>query len=356
MYTEDHIQTDPAGRHLALLRDYRDTVERLFPALTKRTLDELSTSSADALFVGLFMDHYPHKSVVLEKGVLLGTSTFLLAGHPKVSRVVGVDQNPRIPEDALDSDRNAHNGIAGAGESQSLETLDVARAALAEHAGAWRKIELHEGDGRPIEEVAAGFLEETGSTADRGADSSADDGTLIFLLSAPQGREEVSGELEAIFAQYPQAIVFLGNCRKSRGPFIQAGIADFMEEEQNDYYFRLAGDLGLGLAGSSLGVVYPDRVAKTTDDVLGDIGRQFSERLDPLRLLEREEELLEGTNPAAQSPRPDRGREEELNRQISSLTRQIEHLNHHYSSRRYKLADAAMNRVSRLRSLKRFIR
>ena len=340
MYTEDYIQTDP-GRHLARLREYRDTVERLFPALTKPTLDSLSISAADALFVGLFMDYHPRRSLAVEKGVLLGTSTFVLAGHPKVSRVIGLTDGGDNSDDVE--------------ESEELEVSDMARAALAEHASVWRKIELHDSAGKSVGEVAAEAVGET-------ADSSTRDESLIFLVNRPQEREEVSGDLGTIFDRYPQATVFLGNCRKSRGPFVQAGIADFLEEAQNDHHFRLAGDLGLGMTGGSLGVVYPDQEAPMVDEVLGEIGRQFSERLDPLRLLQREEELL-STFPAASSPGPSRAgstdlqqQNDDLNRQVSSLTQQIQHLNHHYSSRRYKLADAAMNRLSRLRSLKRFIR
>ena len=339
MYTEDYIQTDPA-RHLARLREYRDTVERLFPALTKLTLDGLSISAADALFVGLFMDYHPRRSLALEKNVLLGTSTFILAGHPKVSRVICLTDGGNNSDDVE--------------EPEDLEVSDVARAALAEHASAWRKIELHDA-GKFVGEVAAETVGET-------ADSSAEDEGLIFSISAPRGREEVSGDLGTIFDRYPQATVFLGNCRKSRGPFVQAGIVDFLEEAQNDYHFRLAGDLGLGMTGSSLGVVYPDQEAPMVDEVLGEIGRQFSERLDPLRLLQREEELL-GTPKAASNTAQSwagsdqlRQQNAELNKQVSSLEQHIEHLNHHYSSRRYKLADAAMNRLSRLRSLRRFTR
>ena len=338
MYTDNRLQADSVGRHLTLLREYIDTVENLFPALSRRTLNSLSISSADALLVGLFLDYYPHRTVVFESGVKLGTSTFLLAHHPKVSRVVGVDRNPLIAEEAPNGDHNDDTGTP-----ENLKALDAARAALAEHAVASQKIELRES----VEGAAeADFPSEEG---------------LIFLANDPRGRREVSGELEAIFGRHPQAIALLGNCRRSPGPFVQAGIADFMEEARDDYHFRLAGDLGFGLAGSSFGVVYPDEIATGVSEVLGEIGRQFSERLDPLRLLQREEELIENATRVDRNPNQAQRvnelekRNDELNKQISSLTRQIEHLNHHYSSRRYKLADAAMDRVQRLKALKRLV-
>jgi predicted solute-binding protein len=61
----------------------------------------------------------------------------------------------------------------------------------------------------------------------------------------------------------------------------------------------------------------------------------FTRQLDPLRLLEREQELIFTVN---------RYREE--NEQLSSayekLQQKMERLNTYYSSRRYRLADAAI--------------
>lgn len=338
---------DSANRHLTLLQEYIDTVERLFPTLARSTLDSLSISPADALSMGLFVDYYPRRSVVLERGVLLGTSTYLLASHPKVSRVVGVDPNPHVTETVP---VNGRNGSDDAGEPEGPKVLDVARAALAEHGLAWRKTKLHDSAESSTEEVALESLEVTDSTATQVADSSADEG-LIVLINNPQRREEVFDELKTILGRHPQALAFLGNCRKSRGPFVQAGIVDFLSEAQGDYHFRLVSDLGLGLATSSLGVVYPDQVGTDMEEVLDEIARQFSERLDPLRLLQRKED-----SNLKQRTIQLKKQNDELNKRISSLTQHIEHLNYHYSSRRYKLADATMNRVSRIKSLSRLMR
>lgn len=361
MNTSNHIQADYANIYLSRLQEYKDTVVRLFPTLTQRTLDSLSISPADALFLGYFLDDYPQKVTILERGVSLGTSTFFLANHQKVSRVFGIDSNPSLTQDVPSgySDRNGSD----AGEASGiLKVLDVAHAAFAEYAVARQKISLHESAENPAVTAAPELSEERNTTATWMGDSSAGGG-VIALINESQSRRAVSSELKAIFARYPHAIAFVGSCRQSRGPFVQAGVVDFLEELQGSYHFQLVSDLELGLASSTLGIIYPDQVAMKMEEVLAEISGRFSKKLDPLRLLQQNEELVESMGRAQrepnQAPRSNnelRKQNEELNNRVSALTQRNAHLENHYSSRRYKLADAAIDKVQRINSLKRFIR
>lgn len=351
--SDDHARKDFASGHLALLQEYRATVERLFPTLERRTLDTLSISPADALFVGHFLDDYPRRATVLERGGSLGTSALLLASHPKVARVVATDPNLPIEEDV--PGLRGRNGSSAVGTPEHLGTLDVARAVFEEYPVARQRVELYDSVEGSIEETIPYALS-------GGTDASAGEG-LIVLINNPQSREEVASELKVIFERHPRAVTFLGNCRRSRSPFVQAGVANFMEEAKDDYHFQLACDLGIGLASSSLGVVYHDQAAAEVVRVLGEVSRRFSGRLDPLRLLQQEEELVENIDKATQELGQARRRNSvlskqnsELQKRISALTRRNEHLSNHYSSRRYKLADAIMDKASRIESLKRFTR
>lgn len=341
MNNDSNTRADSTGEPLALLDAYRDTVERLFPVLTRYRLDSLSVSAADALFVGHFLDAYPRRVPVFERGVALGSATFLLASHPKVSKVLGTDPNPSIGK-SVPSDSDDLEGSGAMESLESLKVLDVAHAVLAEHAAVRWKVTLHES--KQDSTTTPGLAEESA------------DGDVIVLINDARGREDVYEELAALFDAHPQSIAFIGNCRGGRGPFVQAGVADFLEKTRDDYRFRLGSDLGFGLADSILGVIYAGQAAAEMNEVLGEISGRFSERLDPLQLLQREEELLESVNATKRELDRTRKINSELNNRLSSLTQRNKHLENHYSSRRYKLADAAMDKAQRVKSLKRFMR
>ena len=55
-----------------------------------------------------------------------------------------------------------------------------------------------------------------------------------------------------------------------------------MEQIEGEYHFSLFGDLGPGLAKSSLGIIYPKSVANETEKALTEVSETFSQRLDPL--------------------------------------------------------------------------
>jgi hypothetical protein len=245
--------------HTRRLEEYRETISRLFPALPKDLLDARSIKDVDALVLALFLRCYPHELSVLEVGPFFGVATFHFAGQPSVLRVLGVDPDP--PEDA--------------GE---MSSIDVARAALAQFADESVKIQLRTGDVSSAWTTSAQELPE--------------DGPLLAFVGGVRTREAVDADLQAIFDANPRAVAILDHCKGDGGPFMQAGIADCMERAPGKYHFRLFGDLTSGMATSNLGIVYPDEESAEVQRCLAELAHLFSERLDPLWLASREQELI----------------------------------------------------------------
>jgi len=65
-----------------------------------------------------------------------------------------------------------------------------------------------------------------------------------------------------------------------------------MERAPGKYHFRLFGDLTSGMATSNLGIVYPDEESADVQRCLAELAHLFSQRLDPLWLASREQELI----------------------------------------------------------------
>jgi hypothetical protein len=261
--------------HTRRLQEYKETLSRLFPALQRHLVDARSISDADAIVLALFLRCYPHELGVLEVGAFLGVSTFHLASQPSVVRVLSVD--PDLPEDR---DREPLQGT---------KATDMARAALAEFDDVSAKIQFRAGD------VSSAWTNHSpGSPADTQlpVPELSEDEPLLAFVNGGHTRGAVDANLQAIFNANPHAMAILDHCRGIRGPFVQAGIASFMERAQGKYHFRLFGDLNSGLATSNLGIVYPDADCAEVQECLAELGHLFSERLDPLWLASREQELI----------------------------------------------------------------
>jgi hypothetical protein len=249
--------------HAQRLEEYRETISRLFPALPRDLLDARSIRDVDAMVLALFLRCYPHELHVLEVGTLFGVATFHFAGQPSVVKVVGVD--PPATEDA-----------------DETSSIEVARAALAEFADESVKIQLYTGD--------------VGSIWPNSAHELPENRPLLAFLGGVRTREAVGADLQAVFHANPRAVAILDHCRGDGGPFVQAGIADCMERAQGEYHFRLFGDLSSGMATSNLGIVYSDGQSAEVQRYLAELAHLFSERLDPLWLANREQELISIVN------------------------------------------------------------
>jgi len=259
--------------HTRRLEEYRETISTLFPALPRDLVDARSIRDVDALALALFLRCYPHELSVLEVGTFFGVATFHFAGQPSVLRVFGVDPDLSVTEDA--------------GETSSI---DITRAALAEFADENVKIHLRTGD---LSRAWTNLRGETHhSSGAMPAQELSEDEPLLAFVGGARTREAVNADLQAIFDANPRAVVIFDHCRGEGGLFVQAGIADFMEGARGKYHFRLFGDLTSGMATSNLGIVYPHEDSAEVQRSLAELAHLFSERLDPLWLASREQELI----------------------------------------------------------------
>jgi len=287
--------TAGAAEYASRLDEYKQTIGRLFPMLPKGSVDAWSISEVDILALGLLLECYPQEVTVLDIGTFVGTSAFFFASHPKVTRVVSVDPNPTVADEI--NDKSEMLGMEIDSEPLGdLKVLDVARAVLAEFPDEDRKVQLHVGsvgserigikgsssDGS--ERLEAPMLELSGEKA------------LVAFVDGLHTREGVQADLDGIFEYNPRAVAILDDCRHTWGPFVQAGVVSFIEGAEDEYDFRLLGDLGPGMATSNLGIVYPKADGALVQRVLANFVELFTERLDPLRLLRREEELIATVN------------------------------------------------------------
>jgi hypothetical protein len=265
--------TAQVAEHTRRLEEYRETISRLFPTLPRDLVDARSIKDVDALVLALFLRCYPHELSVLEVGTFFGVATFHFAGQPSVLRVLGVDPDLPVTEHA--------------GETSST---DIARAALAEFTDESVKIQLQTGD---VSSARTNLRGNTpNSSGEMPAQELSEDEPLLAFVGGARTRETVDADLQAIFDANPRAVAILDHCRGEGGPFVQAGIADFMQRASGKYHFRLFGDLTSGMATSSLGIVYPDQDAQEVHRCLAELGHLFSDRMDPLWLASREQELI----------------------------------------------------------------
>jgi hypothetical protein len=278
--------------HTRRLEEYKETLRRLFPTLRSDLLDAHSLRDVDAIVLGLFLRCLPPGLSVLEVGTSFGVSTFHLASQPGVLRVLGVD--PGLPGLSTPDDTSNIPGVKS-DPPQEPRALDLARAALAEFAEEGAKIQLRTGEvgsvltgpGDPPDDQAHPQPTASGLTAD--------EPLLAFLNGAP-ARESVEEDLRAIFDASPRAVAVIDHCRGVEGPFVQARIASFLDGARDEYRFRLFADLTSGVATSNLGIVYPDANSAEVEGCLEELTHLFSDRLDPLWLASREQEMISVVN------------------------------------------------------------
>jgi hypothetical protein len=292
-------RTANATEYRSRLDEYKETLTRLFPILPTDSVDAWSISEADILALGLLLDCYPREVAVLDIGTFVGVSAFFFASHPKVTRVVSIDPNPMVADEI--NDKSEMLGVQIDSEPlRNLKVLDIARAVLAEFPDENRKVQLHEGtvgtDRIGIQEDSSAGPEKLEEPmSDPMSELSAEEPLVAFVDGLHTSRG-VQADLQAIFAFNPRAVAILDDCRHTWGPFVQAGVVRFMEGAEHEYGFRLLGDLSPATATSNLGIVYPRVDGAKVQGALTEFAELFTERLDLLRLLRREEELIATVN------------------------------------------------------------
>jgi hypothetical protein len=348
--------------YLKRFDEYKETVSRLFPALSRDYIDTWSISNADALVLSHFLECYPRKVIVLEIGTFVGVSAFHFASLPEVVRVIGVDPNPTIADEINDKSE-VLGGSIDPEPLQSLRVQDVAKAALVEFGNEWQKIQLRVGViGSSRVGIRQG-LPEGSVMVEVPVPGPSENASLLAFVDGLHTREGVRADLEAIFEKNPHAVAILDDCRYAWGPSIQAGVVDFMEGSEQKYHFRLFGDLDPGLATSKLGIVYPDTDAAEADQTLAELSDLFSERLNLLRLLRREEELVDIANEFDDELKQTHAqlaevkkRNSQLQERNSQLQERNSQLTTHYSSRRYKLTDAFTDSALQVPGIQKLVR
>src|SRR5215217_5523506 len=303
--------------HTRRLEEYKDTLRRLFPTLQRDLLDARSLRDVDAIVLALFLRCLPPGLSVLEVGTSFGVSTFHLAGQPGVLRVLGLHPDP--PEETAPGD-TSNTPETQTDTLENTRAIDVARVALAEFAEESAKIQL----------LTGGVGSVWTSPPDGQADSPSsvpgisEDEPLLAYLNGPRTKESVEEELRSIFDASPRAIAVIDHCRGAEGPFVQAGIASFLDGARGKCSFRLFADLTAGVATSSLGIVYPDVDSAELEGCLEELSHLFSDRLDPLWLASREQEMISVVNTYKDEA-------DKLNRQNQNLLADLQQLTGHHT-------------------------
>lgn len=351
----DQRLADLAGRYIAVVREYRETALRLFPSIDRRALESCTISPADALFLGYFLEFYPRSVVALDTGDQVGSLAFYLASHHKVSKVVSIYSGPSVMEGfAGGSVPGVESEAAGSWSSGSVSTLDVARRVTAEHPEEQAKVvflegrlidvSLREREGRARSAVGDEALATVLSEGNYG---------LVALVDGLRDREGVRESLKAVFELDPRSIAFVGHRQRGRAPFAQAGIADFMEGTPEEHRFYPVGELGPALASIDLGALYPEVIAAEAESTLAKVGRTFSRKLDPLRLLTREEELTNAVSTLNRRLSQTENHRARLEAQTSRLQARNAELLARYSRLRYRLADTLADIALRVPAIKK---
>jgi len=314
--------------------------------------------------------------VALEIGAFVGISTFCLASHLKVLKVVSVDPNPVIAQELV-ANSDKWVGKVNFEPLKDLRVFDITRTVLGEFDEERGKIELREGVVGSTQVSAKGKSISTLRRVDVPVVDPTEGEALVALVDGLHTKEGVRADLAAIFENNPHAVALLDDCRRGWGHLVQAGVVAFMEEAAEPYHFRLFADFAPGLAKSSFGIVYPESITAEIDGVLDKIRetfRQWSDSAHPLSHEEKPNRELKRTrkNAARFESRAAnlqkqlsevRERNARLRERVSRLEKHRDQLRQHsdqlnarYSSRRYRIVDIVATTASKILGLRSLLR
>jgi hypothetical protein len=281
-----------ASQPLAVYRaldDYMSVVQEICPGVPREILDVWTLTAVDALALSEFLTAVGRPVSVVDVGTFVGGSAFLFGSHPAVVHVMSIDPNPLISDEVNDKRDMLGTWLDGI-ENTELRVQDIAAHALARFPEVADSIQLLRGHLGAPSDLAS--VEVTKPVALPEPDDGATQ--LVVFVDGGHTAEAVYQDLREIFAQRPDAVAVLDDCRYAWGPFVQAGVARFLDEQSamaDGYRFRLFADLVPSLGRANLGTIYKAGVSRL-EDILQAFARRFSTRMDLMRLLEREDELL----------------------------------------------------------------
>ncbi len=311
--------TQPLALHRAL-DSYISVVHEICPGVPREILDIWTLAPVDALAVSELLASVGRPVTVFDVGTFVGGSAFLFACHPAVVRVVSIDPNPLIADEINDK-RDTLGTWLDAIENTELRVQDIAALALARFPEVAERIDLRLGHlGAPSDLVSAQL---TGAVPLPRPDDGASQ--LIVFVDGGHTADAVYEDLREIFRQRPDAVAVLDDCRYAWGPFVQAGVARFLDERSaqgDEHRFRLLADVAPSLGRANLGMVYKAR-EPLLEDIVWAFARRFSKRMDLLRLLEREDELLQLQTASLQELETARERTEHLEAEIKHVGKEL---------------------------------
>ena len=331
-----------ATRYIAPVEEYKRTVLDLFPQVPEKPLDNCSIMTVDAVFLGYFLESLPQRTSVVEIGSFVGTSAFFFASHANVADVTCIDPNLPIA-DELVANSDTWNGRVDFEPLKHLKPFDVARETLSRFDKQGRKIRFFEGVagtnkvGQKLGPITS--LEKVAIP------TPPENSIQLAYVDGLHTREGVLADLRAIFDKNTETLAILDDCRHAWGAFVQAGIVDFMEQTTGEYHFHLISDLAPSLATSNLGFVCADSMMPEAERALNEVKQTFSQRLDPLRLLSREEELIVAINHESQQL-------QQAKQQLQDVQQQLQETKYEHQQTNQKLQQAneslRQNRQSRI--------
>ncbi len=303
------------------LGDYVSVVAEICPAVPRGFFDIWTLGPVDALAISELLTSLQGPVTVFDVGTFVGGSAFAFACHPAVTHVVSIDPNPLIADEINDKREMLQTSVDPDDVSQ-LRVQDVAALALARFPEVADRVELRRGHlGAPSDLPSTGGTEAVPlPPADR------DGSRLVVFVDGGHTADAVFADLQAAFSQRPDALAVLDDCRFAWGPFVQAGVARFLEEhsgEKDRYRFRLLTDLVPALGRANLGLVYPAE-DRRLEESLQVFARRFSGRMDLLRLLEREDELVHLQSATTARLEAALERASRLSQERDDLARQLE--------------------------------
>jgi len=311
--------SQPLGVYRAL-SNYLSVVHEICSGVPREILEIWTLTPVDALAISELLTSVGRPVTVFDVGTFVGGSAFLFGSHPAVVRVVSIDPNPLIADEINDK-RDTLGTWLDAIENTELRVQDIAALALARFPAVAARFQLLRGHlGAPSDLASAEATETISLPASDGGASQ-----LVVFVDGGHSAEAVYEDLCEIFRQRPDAIAVLDDCRYAWGPFVQAGVARFLDERAamaDEHRFRLLADLVPSLGRANLGTVHKAGVPQL-DQIVEAFARRFSKRMDLLTLLAREDELLQLQGASLRELEPLRERARQLEAELERIHREL---------------------------------